>query len=83
MSATRTASAHWEGDLFTGNGQVSLESSGSAPTTCPPARAEEPGGKTSPEELIAAAHSACFNMAFSNILGKSGAGPRRSTRQPP
>ena len=82
MSATRTASAHWEGDLFTGNGQVSLESSESAPTTCRgPARAEEPGGKTSPEELIAAAHSACFNMAFSNGLGAAPGRPR-STRQP-
>jgi len=76
MSATRTASAHWEGDLFTGNGQVSLESSGIGTYDVSwPARTEEPGGKTSPEELIAAAHSACYNMAFSNILAKSGQAP--------
>jgi osmotically inducible protein OsmC len=40
-----------------------------------PARTEEPGDKTSPEELIAAAHSACFNMAFSNTLAKAGTPP--------
>ena len=76
MSAIRTASTHWEGDLFTGNGQVSLESSGIGTYDVTwAARAEEPGGKTSPEELIAAAHSACFNMAFSNGLAKAGTPP--------
>jgi osmotically inducible protein OsmC len=40
-----------------------------------PARAEEPNGKTSPEELIAAAHSACFSMALSNGLAKAGTAP--------
>ncbi|HKX68234.1 MAG TPA: OsmC family peroxiredoxin [Intrasporangium sp.] len=76
MSATRTASAHWEGDLFTGSGQVSLESSGIGTYDVSwPARTEEPGGKTSPEELIAAAHSACYNMAFSNVLAKAGQAP--------
>ncbi|HEY9496698.1 MAG TPA: OsmC family protein [Intrasporangium sp.] len=76
MSATRTASAHWEGDLFTGNGQVSLESSGIGTYDVTwAARTEQPGGKTSPEELIAAAHSACYNMAFSNGLAKAGTPP--------
>jgi osmotically inducible protein OsmC len=41
-----------------------------------PARAEEPNGKTSPEELIAAAHSACFSMALSNVLSKGGNPPQ-------
>lgn len=73
MAATRTASAHWEGTLFEGSGQVTLESSGIGTYDVSwPARTEEPNGKTSPEELIAAAHSACFNMAFSNGLAKNG-----------
>lgn len=76
MAATRTATAHWEGDLFTGSGQVTLESSGIGTYDVSwPARTEEPGGKTSPEELIAAAHSSCFNMAFSNGLAKAGTPP--------
>lgn len=76
MTATRTATAHWEGDLFTGGGQVTLESSGIGTFDVSwPARTEEPGGKTSPEELIAAAHSSCFNMAFSNGLAKAGTPP--------
>ncbi|MDV3223400.1 OsmC family peroxiredoxin [Intrasporangium sp.] len=76
MSATRTATAHWEGDLFSGTGQVTLESSGIGTYDVSwPARTEEPGGRTSPEELIAAAHSACYNMAFSNILAKAGTPP--------
>ena len=73
MAATRTASAHWEGTLFEGSGQVTLESSGIGTYDVSwPARTEEPNGKTSPEELIAAAHSSCFNMAFSNGLAKNG-----------
>ncbi|MEV4949685.1 OsmC family protein [Streptomyces sp. NPDC053755] len=78
MAATRTAHAVWEGDLLKGSGVVSLDSSGigSYPVSWP-ARTEEPNGKTSPEELIAAAHSSCFNMAFSNILAKAGNAPTR------
>jgi len=73
MAATRTATAHWEGTLFEGSGKVTLESSGIGTYDVSwPARTEEPNGKTSPEELIAAAHSACFNMAFSNGLAKNG-----------
>ena len=57
MSTTRTAKTHWEGTLFEGAGQVTLESSGLGTYDVSwPARAEEPNGKTSPEELIAAAH---------------------------
>ena len=73
---TRTATNHWEGDLFTGSGQVTLESSGVGTFDVSwPSRAEEANGKTSPEELIAAAHSSCFNMAFSNGLAKAGTAP--------
>ena len=72
MATTRTAQTHWEGTLFEGAGKVTLESSGLGSYDVSwPARAEEPNGKTSPEELIAAAHSACFSMAFSNGLAKN------------
>jgi lipoyl-dependent peroxiredoxin len=73
MAATRTAKAHWEGTLFEGSGQVSLESSGIGTYDVSwPARAEEPNGKTSPEELIAAAHASCFSMALSKALADAG-----------
>ena len=76
MATTRTANAHWEGNLFEGKGRVSLDSSGlGAYDVSWPARTEEPNGLTSPEELIAAAHSACFSMAFSNGLAKAGTAP--------
>jgi len=76
MATTRNASTHWEGSLFEGAGQVTLESSGVGTYDVSWAsRAEEANGKTSPEELIAAAHSACFSMAFSNGLAKAGTPP--------
>lgn len=76
MATTRTATTHWEGSLFEGSGQVTLNSSGLGTYDVSwPARAEEPNGKTSPEELIAAAHSACFSMALSNGLAKAGTPP--------
>lgn len=73
MALQSTASTHWEGDLFGGSGSTTLESSGAAgPLDVNwKARAEEHGGLTSPEELIAAAHSACYSMAFSNTLAKN------------
>lgn len=76
MATTRNASAVWNGSLFEGSGKVTLESSGIG--TCDvswPARAETPGGLTSPEELIAAAHATCFSMALSNGLAKAGTPP--------
>ncbi|MFJ8463921.1 OsmC family peroxiredoxin [Streptomyces swartbergensis] len=79
MAATRSAHTVWEGSLFKGNGVVTLDSSGilaEQPVSWA-ARTEEPGGKTSPEELIAAAHSSCFSMAFSNILDKAGTPPTK------
>jgi osmotically inducible protein OsmC len=78
MATTRNATTTWEGTLFEGSGRVELQSSGLGTFDVSwPARAEEPGGKTSPEELIAAAHSACFSMAFSNGLAKAGTPPER------
>jgi osmotically inducible protein OsmC len=76
MATTRTATTHWEGSLFEGAGKVTLESSGLGTYDVSwPARAEQANGKTSPEELIAAAHSSCFSMAFSNGLAKAGTPP--------
>ena len=73
MAATRTANAHWEGSLLEGKGRVSLDSSGLGTYDVSwPARTEEPNGVTSPEELIAAAHSTCFSMSLSNELTKGG-----------
>ena len=73
MAATRTANAHWEGSLKEGKGTVSLDSSGIGSYDVSwPARTEEPNGVTSPEELIAAAHSTCFSMSLSNELTKAG-----------
>ena len=76
MAATRTASTHWEGNLFQGAGQVTFESSslGTRDVTWA-ARTEDPGGRTSPEELISAALSSCYCMAFSNVLDKAGTPP--------
>jgi osmotically inducible protein OsmC len=62
MATTRKATTRWEGSLFEGAGKVT-------------SRAEEANGKTSPEELIAAAHSSCFSMALSNGLAKAGSAP--------
>lgn len=78
MATTRTSTTTWTGGLTDGSGTVSFDSSGVGTFDVSwPARAEEPGGKTSPEELIAAAHSACLSMALSNGLGKQGNAPRR------
>jgi osmotically inducible protein OsmC len=73
---SRRASTVWNGPLLTGGGQVHLESSdiGTFPVTWA-ARSEESNGKTSPEELLAAAHATCFAMAFSNALAKAGTPP--------
>lgn len=74
MPTTRNASTHWEGDLFEGSGRVTLDYSGLGTFDVSwPARAEEAEGKTSPEELIGAAHSSCFSMALSKVLADAGA----------
>ena len=73
MAATRTAHTVWNGDLFEGSGNTTLDSSGLGTYAVTwKARAEQSEGKTSPEELIAAAHSACFSMAFSLALSQAG-----------
>jgi osmotically inducible protein OsmC len=73
MATTRTAGAHWEGSLLEGSGAVTLESSGLGTFDLTWAsRSESPEGRTSPEELIAAAHASCFSMALSNGLAKAG-----------
>ncbi len=74
MAATRRAEATWSGDLTSGNGTVRAASSGAfgdLPVTWA-SRTEEANGRTSPEELLAAAHAACFSMALSNGLAKAG-----------
>jgi lipoyl-dependent peroxiredoxin len=77
MATTRTSKTHWEGSLMEGAGSVSLESSGLGTYDVTWAsRAEEPAGRTSPEELIAAAHSACFSMALSHALAGAGTPPQ-------
>jgi osmotically inducible protein OsmC len=80
MATTRTATTVWEGSLFEGAGKVTLESSGLGTYDVSwPSRAEAANGRTSPEELIAAAHSSCFSMAFSNGLAQNGTPPTRLT----
>ncbi|WP_067914991.1 OsmC family protein [Actinomadura rubrobrunea] len=78
MATTRTANAHWEGPLMGGQGTVSLDSSkvGAFEVTWP-SRAEQPDGRTSPEELIAAAHSTCYSMALSHGLAGKGTPPEK------
>ena len=76
MATTRTARAHWEGSLLEGAGQITLESSGVGTFDVSwPSRANEANGKTSPEELLGAAHATCFSMALSSALAKSGTPP--------
>jgi osmotically inducible protein OsmC len=74
MAAVRQADATWAGNLPAGNGTVSAISSGAfnaLPTTWA-SRIEASDGRTSPEELLAAAHASCFSMAFGNELFKRG-----------
>jgi lipoyl-dependent peroxiredoxin len=76
MATTRKATAHWEGSLIEGKGEVSLDSSGIGEFEVTwAARSAEPNGVTSPEELIAAAHSTCFSMALSHALAQAGTPP--------
>lgn len=76
MTTTRRASAIWDGNLLEGKGQVSLISSGVGTFDVSwPARSQEPNGLTSPEELLGAAHAACFSMALSSGLAKAGTPP--------
>jgi osmotically inducible protein OsmC len=78
MAAESTARTVWEGDLPSGRGTTSF-GSGVLPEVevTWPARTERSAGTTSPEELLAAAHTSCFCMAFSNVLSKGGNVPER------
>ncbi|HXK15833.1 MAG TPA: OsmC family peroxiredoxin [Gaiellaceae bacterium] len=79
MATERSASAVWQGDLINGSGTIAQAPSGAfGPLDVSwAARAEEPNGKTSPEELIAAAWAACIAMALSNGLAKAGNPPEK------
>jgi osmotically inducible protein OsmC len=79
MAQVRRAAAHWSGDLLSGGGAVSAGTSGifADQAITWRARTEASEGKTSPEELLAAAHAACYSMAFSNELAKAGFAPER------
>jgi osmotically inducible protein OsmC len=71
--AARQAETTWEGNLARGSGTVSGTSGGVGPLPVTwAARTQQPGGKTSPEELAAAAHSSCFAMALALKLGEAG-----------
>nr|WP_203659286.1 OsmC family protein [Streptomyces sp. SID14446] len=78
VATTRTAHTEWEGNLLEGNGVVTFDSSGigQQPVTWA-SRAQDANGRTSPEELIAAAHSACFSMALSHALAGAGTPPTK------
>ncbi len=74
MAITRRADATWQGDLLSGSGTVAAMSSGAfgpLPVTWA-SRTETADGRTSPEELLAAAHASCFEMAFSGRLARNG-----------
>jgi osmotically inducible protein OsmC len=79
MAADRRAEVTWRGDLMSGEGTIESVGSGAfAPLDVTWAsRTEAPGGKTSPEELIAAAHASCFSMALSHGLAQAGTPPER------
>jgi osmotically inducible protein OsmC len=75
---TRTARTAWNGTLETGSGQVELSSSkvGTYDVSFPKRAAEDAGGTTSPEELIAAAHTSCYAMQLSALIAAAGGTPQ-------
>jgi lipoyl-dependent peroxiredoxin len=80
MAVERRAHAAWEGDLRSGTGSFDLTSSGTItgqPVTFASRFEPDAGGKTSPEELIAAAHATCVSMALANGLAQAGHPPTR------
>ena len=82
MAAERRAQTVWEGDLARGSGTFTVGPGSIGPQEVSwAARTEDPGGKTSPEELLAAAHSSCFSMALSGALARAGTPPRRLETQ--
>jgi osmotically inducible protein OsmC len=79
MATTRRAEVTWEGDLMSGKGNVSAKSSGafSALPVTWASRTETADGRTSPEELVAAAHASCYSMALSAGLARAGTPPTK------
>jgi osmotically inducible protein OsmC len=75
--ATRRAEATWEGDLADGHGRTQLESGVAGALDVNWRARTEGGAETSPEELLAAAHAACFSMALSHTLGEAGNPPQK------
>jgi osmotically inducible protein OsmC len=77
MATERRADVTWRGDLMSGSGRIDRATSGAfgGLDVSWASRSEEPNGQTSPEELIAAAHAACFSMALSNGLAQAGHAP--------
>jgi osmotically inducible protein OsmC len=77
MATDRKAQVTWKGDLMGGSGRIDSVTSGAVGglDVSWPARSEEPGGLTSPEELIAAAHATCLSMALSHGLAQDGHAP--------
>jgi len=76
MSVTSEATTTWKGSLVEGSGEVALESSNQGPLPIDwKARSEGSTSVTTPEELLAAAHSACFSMALSHALAGNGTPP--------
>jgi len=75
---TRTARTEWTGSLEQGGGKVELSSSGigTYDVSFPKRAADDAGGTTSPEELIAAAHSSCYAMQLSALIGEAGGTPQ-------
>ncbi len=81
MAVTRFAEVAWNGDLTSGSGSINYVSSGAftrLPVTWA-SRTEAHNGRTSPEELIASAHAACYSMAFSGSLARNGTPPTSLT----
>jgi lipoyl-dependent peroxiredoxin len=77
MAATRTAEVTWNGSLLEGSGTIDYVTSGAftrLPVTWA-SRTEQADGRTSPEELVASAHAACYSMSFSAGLGRNGTPP--------
>jgi osmotically inducible protein OsmC len=79
MATERTANVTWQGSLMEGSGSIDSVGSGAfGPLDVSwPSRAEEPAGRTSPEELIAAAWASCYSMALSHALAQAGTAPER------
>ncbi|TMK70674.1 MAG: OsmC family peroxiredoxin [Actinobacteria bacterium] len=79
MATERRANVTWQGDLMSGSGTIESVTSGvlGGLGVTWRSRSEEPGGNTSPEELIAAAEAACFSMALSNGLAQAGHAPEQ------